>query len=1207
MNIDFTETQKQQQIIDLIIKASSYADSSTHQSTLQALNEIEKNTISFISLLLDAILNYKNTIDSKGYFEQTQVMIYFKNCLDRNKDNPNIKNIPQLEQKIINFLNLYLDFIFGDGKLIYFFEDSIEYLIYIVNSMEEARRILENIFLNVVKLRLSQGIVPTEETIKKVTFLFEKIIYQYLNYVLNDDDINFIFEFYNFLLGQCEIVAYAINERIKDKESNDYYTTMEKNARMFSTVQMSFARASMKINEFFLKNCVYDFSFYSEMNNKKSTFIESASFMSFIEHSLMITFNNTSKTHIKDIFLILLQQIDDDYTYNNIFNLNISKGKAFIIELITIFIDKLNKFNIIDKFPKFNDLVIKVARMTINHISSIYSSDNYPKHDPENDNPVDATNLNLLVKLMLFLETLCNTPLSSVIVEKKFDIIQFIILRNIDITPFEKILFNTDAEEYVRNELDLCHSCEERLPKHKALRLLNAMCEKIEGVFPYMVELSIKLINKLSNVNDTSVNVTDNDIVYLFINRTMNDTSKMHVALMILTSVSFLFPEREKIYDSFEESIDLVNHILIKINDDFLKASLCMFYAYNLDSMFHNDTEVLSKSFDDAVEFLFLCIVNNETSESLFKIAINCMISIIFEKHLIKFCGNMVKIFTNKVIIKIQTSSFKPFENDFTFFVQGLIKHYLSNIDVNVVDIFDFFWETFQTSIQGVDNKRKALKEKKDYSGILKNIDIINIFLSSISNKPTDIKEKIYLKVLNILFNLGQFLNLDFEENILKMLITIINDIKSLPESYMSSLISYMTSLNAGTDGVFDYKIESYHISFIFTMLSAFNREVLVSSKIKQILYDFLSCRLSTIPKKTSVSKIIVEHIVFIDFITVFSMFFYDSLSKEEITSLLNLLFTRMNKPPNTDLDLNVKLSIAIFILIIKLDNFETLRSFDISSFMNKLSNFFPLKTLCEKQHEIVTLGLGYLNRFVLIDSPNGFSSMKQIENTITSITKVMISELMLIKKSSLEKFKKDSTVKEENKDEEMIEEEDEENKRYSFSKRKAHEEVMKNSKLVTDLNDSDYLNDSDIDSEKAIDEENKNIDNNIDMNMSDDDDDDFDENFDYDSDSDDKDDDFIHVKKAPDEFETYFIKFADASFVNFINKINQFNFFDLMLKEIEGTNQKLYKKIIGSLNGNKMKLVEKFRKYQKIAFSKTDSTGRTQDYLYRQILKIKK
>ena len=202
MNIDFTETQKQQQIIDLIIKASSYADSSTHQSTLQALNEIEKNTISFISLLLDAILNYKNTIDSKGYFEQTQVMIYFKNCLDRNKDNPNIKNIPQLEQKIINFLNLYLDFIFGDGKLIYFFEDSIEYLIYIVNSMEEARRILENIFLNVVKLRLSQGIVPTEETIKKVTFLFEKIIYQYLNYVLNDDDINFIFEFYNFLLGQ---------------------------------------------------------------------------------------------------------------------------------------------------------------------------------------------------------------------------------------------------------------------------------------------------------------------------------------------------------------------------------------------------------------------------------------------------------------------------------------------------------------------------------------------------------------------------------------------------------------------------------------------------------------------------------------------------------------------------------------------------------------------------------------------------------------------------------------------------------------------------------------------------------------------------------------------------------------------------------------------------------------------------------------------
>ena len=120
--------------------------------------------------------------------------------------------------------------------------------------------------------------------------------------------------------------------------------------------------------------------------------------------------------------------------------------------------------------------------------------------------------------------------------------------------------------------------------------------------------------------------------------------------MQVLTYISFLFEDKSEVGDYFNEEIGLINYMIIKITDPFLESKLCIFYSLNLHTLFHNDEEVLSKSFDDSLNFLFDCIFNKKSNSSLIKTALNCINKVIFNNYIKKFCVTSVCIYSIKVI-----------------------------------------------------------------------------------------------------------------------------------------------------------------------------------------------------------------------------------------------------------------------------------------------------------------------------------------------------------------------------------------------------------------------------------------------------------------------------------------------------------------------------------------------------------------------------
>ena len=151
--------------------------------------------------------------------------------------------------------------------------------------------------------------------------------------------------------------------------------------------------------------------------------------------------------------------------------------------------------------------------------------------------------------------------------------------------------------------------------------------------------------------NKSNIEIDDKyKSLYLFLTQNIDSFNLIEQSLQVLTSLSFLFEDRQEIADYFYDEIDIINYMLIKMNDQFLKSKLCVFYSYNLDRLFHNDEEVLSKSFDDSLNFIFDCILNNTSKDSLKKTAFNCLNETIFNINLKKFCVSSVCINALSVI-----------------------------------------------------------------------------------------------------------------------------------------------------------------------------------------------------------------------------------------------------------------------------------------------------------------------------------------------------------------------------------------------------------------------------------------------------------------------------------------------------------------------------------------------------------------------------
>ena len=1300
--INISNNNAKQQLINLILTSSENAGKPEHQDSLYKLYQEERDEVKITSNLLEILDEFDQCINKLSQTQNLQLLIFIKNILERFKAKPKLKQIQNFEKKVYLGIIFYLNFNFSNtnansadyNQLKNIYDVIINFLFDLIVVMQDPKNFLQQIYdkiiLNYLNNKNNLNNIISHESVIKFIFVYESFCRIYLIYINKNEEINIIFEKYYELLKYCKLYCTSMVNISHSKNEKEKKELDDLKAKLINQCILSFSKTTMLCLDQYIKCQILFISpefkkSIDEKSKERYIFMNNDYFLKFMDSCFYYDDN-------KNIFSLGIEYANNPQKR---FDFIITKGKGILIEVLTVLIKKLTKYELFNSYENFNTFSVNYYCNIVDYLIDFYKAGNYPREKANNE-PEEIIQLSVIVKAINFIDEIIDNQIYQKLIESNLfkincnnknekyeNIFKYIIVPNLLQTELEKTFFEFDQDEYLKNLLDMCNKCEVKLPKQKSIKLLITICDVVDGFLSYVTHIYILILKNISLTNNNTNNNVNIQIeekykpVYSFLTQNIDPFNLIEQSLQVLTSISFLFGDKPEVGDYFNEEIDLINYMLIKITDPFLKSKLCAFYSLNLDTLFHNDEEVLSKSFDDSLNFLFDCIFNKTSNASLIKTALNCINEVIFNNYIKKFCVTSVCIYALKVINFFNVKeNLAGNEEEFNEFLKGIVKEYMYDLGDSTIQLFSLFWDKFVISLNKIS---KEGKDTEDFikrcgintiisSGILKDktkevneamelssqINIIKNFINIILNKEIDIKNNIYEKILSLFPKLSSYLDIDFEEEILQLISKVITDVKLLPESYFLYFKNYFNSLNKSLNNEheYEYRLEKYHLDFIFTCLQSFKKNLLENEKIKEILINNMKTRLSTVRRCIPINKIFSEHYVYCDMGLCIDIFFFDNFTNANICELIEIFYQRMEKIPNTDFNLNTKLCIDIFLLLIKSDNYDIFdevflnnKKVNLYNFLCKVISFFPVKDLSLIEHQVIAIFCSLIIRYMIIKQKNNqkilINDDKYLKDIDTQkifyhIFNLNLNQLNIIKTKSTYIMNKNQIKEEEltlkNQNKEIIfdtypindtndSNNFKKNTKMVYNERKPHSEsIIKKYDYSDNENSIDYkateddflINDDKFDSKDdndKYDEKEEYDDENMDPLKYDEDENENgyndgnneDENSNCD---DDRDEEFLTIKnECKNNFSYYFNKFANEELVVYLRQINEFHLFEIMIKDIEVNDANflnlLLNQIKTSQGENKLKLIQQFKGIQKIEFKSRNL------FSYRKIIKI--
>ena len=246
-----------EQLINIVLTASENANTSNHQDSLYKLLQAENNEIQLTSNILEILSNYNQYIYKLTSIQNLQLLIYIKNILQRFKAKPKLKQIINLEQKVLSAINFYINFNFNNkdnsdfNKIKKIYDDSIiSSLFDLIVVMKESKKFLKNLYDKIILIFLNQNNnniqsnnILSHETIIKFIFVYESFCRIYLIYIMNNKEIKIVFDKYKDILLFCKSFISNINTNnykvITEEQNNDMD---ELNARLINQCILSFSK-----------------------------------------------------------------------------------------------------------------------------------------------------------------------------------------------------------------------------------------------------------------------------------------------------------------------------------------------------------------------------------------------------------------------------------------------------------------------------------------------------------------------------------------------------------------------------------------------------------------------------------------------------------------------------------------------------------------------------------------------------------------------------------------------------------------------------------------------------------------------------------------------------------------------------------------------------------------------------------------------------
>lgn len=158
-----------------------------------------------------------------------------------------------------------------------------------------------------------------------------------------------------------------------------------------------------------------------------------------------------------------------------------------------------------------------------------------------------------------------------------------------------------DPEQFINLALDTCDKQKSQIIKTQGAKLLEAICDNIDGAVSFATQFSCQAINLAFNYKDPLVNAQTELQIYKDAKFLQQPPEIIAETCMVaLTAISYILPRRNDLIPMFEKTLGNNLDSILHKNSVILQARMSLLLGYYADMLFRENQE----GFKNIVDFL---------------------------------------------------------------------------------------------------------------------------------------------------------------------------------------------------------------------------------------------------------------------------------------------------------------------------------------------------------------------------------------------------------------------------------------------------------------------------------------------------------------------------------------------------------------------------------------------------------------------------
>jgi hypothetical protein len=173
----------------------------------------------------------------------------------------------------------------------------------------------------------------------------------------------------------------------------------------------------------------------------------------------------------------------------------------------------------------------------------------------------------------------------------KKTIVVTICLSYLKSTKDELKLIEDDPNEFVNLGLDTCEKQKSLVPKTQAVKLLEALCDRIDGTVPFVTIFAATVISVVLGTPSESIRKEQLDLFKEYENSAFLKGDKLVIAescLVALTALSYVIPKRPEMTTIFEETMSAHINDFVKTDSIIMRSRFALMLGYYADMIYKN-------------------------------------------------------------------------------------------------------------------------------------------------------------------------------------------------------------------------------------------------------------------------------------------------------------------------------------------------------------------------------------------------------------------------------------------------------------------------------------------------------------------------------------------------------------------------------------------------------------------------------------------